>query len=84
MTATTPLNDRVHAGQIYTLIGTVPHVCRDGRRIELQVWQSACAVCGAAFEFKTPMRDRFVPNRRCAAHKRPGIRVAASFKGCAS
>ncbi len=69
---------RIYAGQAYALTRTVPHVCRDGRRTTLHVWRSSCAACGAPFEFKTPAAaKRFVPNRRCSAHKRPGSRVRA-------
>jgi hypothetical protein len=35
--------------------------------------KSKCADCGDTFAFKTPNRERFEPNRRCQAHRKPGL-----------
>ncbi len=67
---------RFHKGQVYSLVGTVPHTRRDGSPTTLAVWQSHCADCGAAFRFTLPaFVQQFSPNRRCGLHARPGLYV---------
>jgi hypothetical protein len=67
---------QLYKGQHYSLTGTVPHTCRDGRETELEVWRSTCANCGEPFDCMRPAKaKRFEPNRRCQKHKRPGQRV---------
>lgn len=64
-------------GQTYRCVGEEPYTRRDGTDTTLMVWESECAKCGQAFKFKTPVAaSKFIPNRRCAKHKRPGARVA--------
>jgi hypothetical protein len=71
-----PDSPRYHRGQRYDFEGIEPHTRRDGTLTLLAVWVSFCAECGEPFRFRTPLRaGRFQPNRRCAAHKRPGVRV---------
>jgi hypothetical protein len=68
--------ERIHDGQRYELVGRIPHTCKDGRQTELLTWRSACARCGAPFEFTPPAgAAKFAPNRRCQKHKRPGGRA---------
>jgi hypothetical protein len=68
--------ERRYRGQVYRLIGNRPHICRNGREVQLEVWQSRCAECGAVFTFtRSAEQPDFMPNRRCAAHKAPGRRV---------
>lgn len=65
--------------QLYELARTEPYQRRDGTETELIVWQSHCATCGEPFELRTPSKaSKFVPNRRCQKHKRPGARVESS------
>jgi hypothetical protein len=66
-----------YKGQRYDNIGTVPYVRTDGGLTTLAVWTSFCADCSAAFEFKTPLGRHSLrwPNRRCAACRKPGVRV---------
>lgn len=75
-----PVHDQqIYQGQFYEFVGFRPHVCRDGREIELEVWQSHCATCGAPFSFSRPGNSQkpFAPNRRCAAHKARGVKVGS-------
>jgi hypothetical protein len=73
-----PAQPRTYAGQRYDHIGTEPYTRSDGTVTELLRWQSHYAECGAAFIFRTPARaKRFVPNRRCHEHRRPGVPVRA-------
>lgn len=73
-----PDDRRLYQGQFYWLVGYRPHVCRDGREIELEIWRSRCAECGEEFDFGWPINSKkpFGPSRRCAEHKAPGHRVA--------
>lgn len=67
---------RAYKGQLYVRVDDVPHRTRDGRDTLLTRWWSTCADCGAAFVFATSsLARKFQPNRRCANHKRPGIRA---------
>jgi hypothetical protein len=67
---------RTFDGQRYELIGDQPYMRRDGTETTLSVWRSRCAQCGEPFEVRTPTASaKFVPNRRCPKHKRPGARV---------
>lgn len=64
---------RWYNGQAYGRMGTVPHVCRDGRRTTLTIWGSYCPDCGNRFTFTAPTQaTRFQPNRRCDECKHPG------------
>lgn len=70
------MEDRTFNGQQYKFVELVPHTRTDGSATELAVWSSACADCGELFEVRTPARSKkFIPNRRCTIHKRPGVRV---------
>jgi hypothetical protein len=54
-----------------------------GRTSKLVILESRCVDCGAPFRFMTTfgaLRRREV-NRRCARHKRPGVRVEATNVG---
>lgn len=64
-------------GQMYVCERIVPHVRRDGVKIELAVWRSKCAECKQPFTFKRSQDPfaPFAPARRCAKHKRPGVKV---------
>lgn len=56
------------ARSVYQAAGKVPHVCKDGREIELRVWSSMCWVCGCAFKMATPMSvplEKTTFTRRC-------------------
>jgi hypothetical protein len=67
---------RFFDGQQYNFVGSEPHTGRDGGETTLLVWESACPVCGALFEVRTPAKARkFQPNRRCGKDKQPGVRV---------
>lgn len=73
---TQPDSPRYHRGQRYDLAGIEPHTRKDGSDTLLAVWASHCAKCGEPFTFRAPLRaGQFQPNRRCAAHKAPGVRV---------
>lgn len=62
-------------GQSFELIAVIPHVKRDGTATNLLEWSSRCLECGAAFHFRSPQHC-FPENRRCAEHRRPGIKAA--------
>ena len=64
---------REHKGQEYLCLAVSPYTRRDGTQSLLLVWESKCAECGDTFAFKTPNRERFEPNRRCQAHRKPGL-----------
>lgn len=74
-----PINGRTfkRQGQTYRRIGIVPHICRDGREIELAIYESGCADCGRTFTCKNvrQVRARSL-NRRCDEHHRPGLHVS--------
>jgi hypothetical protein len=67
----------VYRGQRYRRIGLKPHIRVDGGTTQLAIWESRCAECDEAFQFKTTARIRKLrqPNRRCRRHRRPGVRV---------
>lgn len=70
--------DRLHKGQRYTCVASVPFTRKDGTVSAVLTWQSECAECGEAFKMTTPAgSEKFEPNRRCLKHKRPGHRVKA-------
>ena len=71
---------RVYDGQVYHCIRIEPYTrLKDGGVTELAVWESECAQCRAPFRFRSPRQaSKFVPNRRCSKHKRPGQRVRRS------
>jgi hypothetical protein len=84
MTTTLTLPGRPEIGskahvqqQRFECVGLRPHRTRDGRDVQLAVWQAPCADCGAPFQLVTPVRERTVrvDRRRCDAHRRPGSRV---------
>jgi hypothetical protein len=70
-------SERIFDGQRYEMVGERPYIRRDGRETLVIVWRSHCAQCGAEFTISTPnsSRAKFMPNRRCQKHKRPGHRV---------
>jgi hypothetical protein len=63
-------------GQVYRVVGSRSYVTRDGRTVELAVWQSVCATCGKQFEVTTvnPPRLDNLP-RRCKPHRNPRYTV---------
>ena len=61
--------------QSYLLVGVTKHVCRNDRIVDLWVWRSECATCGAPFETMTPSCPPQTISCRCPAHKRPGVRT---------
>lgn len=67
---------KIYNGQRYDFVRAEPYVRRDGTDTELLVWRSHCAHCGERFTLRTPRGSpKFMPNRRCQKHKRPGMRV---------
>jgi hypothetical protein len=66
-----------YKGQRYERVDTVTHVKLDGTAVPLAEWRSSCAECGDEFEIMTTTKRRSLqwPSRRCAKHRRPGIRV---------
>lgn len=63
-----------YKGQGYVCVAVSPHTRRDGSPTVLLGWESECAECGETFSFKTPNTGKFEPNRRCQAHRKPGLR----------
>lgn len=62
--------------QEYRFDGWVPHTRRSGATVMLSRWIANCADCGAAFVALTTLKGgKFLPNRRCEAHRAPGRRV---------
>jgi hypothetical protein len=68
---------RTFDGQKYTVLGTEYSVTRDGFECELLALGTNCADCGVAFRCLCSKRKfRYGQvNRRCEAHRRPGIKV---------
>ncbi len=67
---------RIFRGQTYECVAFQSHISRAGGTTVLAFWQSHCAECGAPFTLETGLfTKRFLPNRRCQRHKRPGRRV---------
>jgi hypothetical protein len=61
--------------QRYECVGRRKHTTKDGRNIELLVFQSNCASCGNQFELaigEKALETNFSPNRRCSNCKQPG------------
>jgi hypothetical protein len=76
-----PPTSQTYHGQHYELVRRDPYTRRDGTLSTLAVWRSHCAQCGEPFELRTPANSsKFVPNRRCQAHKRPGVRAKPKVK----
>ena len=73
---------RDYKDQKYLCVSVEPYTRRDGTQTALLLWESQCAECGEPFSFKAPNRDKFEPNRRCQAHRKPGFvaRAAAQTK----
>jgi hypothetical protein len=70
--------ERAYAGQTYVCTAVEPHIRGDGFEtnfgdLELALRPMRCAV--RVQEIGTC--SAFMPSRRCAAHKRPGVRVKA-------
>ncbi len=62
--------------QEYRCIGVTAHERANGRMTELAIWESRCPECGDPFTFQTSVTRGIVsPNRRCARHRKPGIKV---------
>ena len=72
----TPGEVQNHRGQDYEFVGAELYTNRHGVEIELLVWQTKCADCGAPFRAKTTAA-KFEPSRRCQAHKAPLRKVQA-------
>ena len=66
-------------GQRYTFVSEREYWTRNDRRLMLLVFRSHCADCGALFECQS-VKSTFRSagrklNRRCKAHRKPGVRV---------
>ena len=75
------IGDRVFSrGQQYRMMGTRPHVCRDGTKTKLLVFSTNCAECGVEFDFTVTAASASKGwfSRRCQEHKRPGVRAIRS------
>lgn len=69
--------EKTYHQQQYVCVGLRQHRRRDGTISVLAEWQSECAQCGDRFSFFIPsLSGKFMPNRRCRQHKRPGVRVS--------
>jgi hypothetical protein len=69
---------RTLTGQRFVCVGWVPHINRNGDPTVLALWGTNCAECGGATQFALAMdREKWEPSRRCAEHKRPGVRAHA-------
>lgn len=84
MTTTLTLPGRPEIGttsiihrQRFECVAFQPYRTRDGRDVQLAVWQAPCAECGASFQLVTPTRSQGVrvDRRRCDLHRKPGKRV---------
>ena len=61
-------------GRTYTCIGFEPYTTKDGRDIELAVFEGNCAVCGSPFQVTTTVngfeRTNAFFTKHCQQHKR--------------
>jgi hypothetical protein len=62
-------------GQRYELVRTDPYVRRDGTVVELLVWRSCCAECGAEYFARTASTARGGLVRRCRQHRSQGKKL---------
>jgi len=70
---------RDHRGQRYWVADTFMRARKDGTQAVILIWASHCADCGEEFRCSTPAAAaKWQPNRRCAKHKRPGVRVRSA------
>jgi hypothetical protein len=68
--------EKVCNGQVYVSVGEEPYERKDGTMTTLTIWRSNCAACGEPFDVKiSSAASKFIANRRCEKHKRPGLRV---------
>ena len=61
-------------GQVFEFIKNTPHTKRDGQSTTLMTWKTLCAECGDEFISASPF-GRIPETRRCATHRKPGVRV---------
>lgn len=67
---------RTIGDQVYRKVSERQHITRSGRETTLSVWSTVCAACGCEFEATSPLHaKKFEPQRRCEAHRRPGVRA---------
>jgi hypothetical protein len=67
---------RMIGSQEFLCVGFKPHRKRDGTETQLAVVKAKCARCRKTFlQDMAVMGARFYPNRRCEAHRRPGLKV---------
>jgi len=75
-----------HDGQSYECVGTHPYVTvgrrAPGRTVTIIEWRTECPTCGIAF-IATSTRAG-TPHRRCKAHRKPGLTVAAERRKAAA
>ena len=65
-----------YRGQHYRCEAIAPYTRKDGKPSALAIIASECAKCGEPFTMTLPAAvEKFMPNRRCKLHKRPGIKV---------
>jgi hypothetical protein len=62
-------------GQPYELVEVTPYTRSDGAPSQVLVWEAPCWTCGEPFQVRASLGGARGLNRRCARHKRPGVRV---------
>lgn len=67
--------NRMHHGQPYWLVGHEDVTRRDGEAATLDVYRTFCAECGEPFHAKVSQGANKYLNRRCEAHRKPGVKV---------
>lgn len=65
--------------QAFELIGSKPHLRKDGAETVLLIWRTACAECGDPFECPSPLVTSGL-TRRCIEHSQPGKPVGRTGK----
>ena len=65
--------------QVFSAVGSKPHVTNDGRTVELIVWETICPTSGEKFQVMTPLLVRDIA-RRAAGYRTPGKRVKTKAK----
>lgn len=58
-------------GRVFYFLANTPYTKKDGTEIELAVWHSQCAECGAPFTIQTPTNgvSEAFGRKHCDAHK---------------
>ena len=66
--------EHIFKGRTYKCIGTEPYTTRDGRQINLALFEGACAVCGGSFTVKTTVdgyeRTNAFYTKHCPTHRK--------------